>query len=84
MNERDQLEEESTSEGTDEAHELYQTAVERVKSLAKEAKQNSWRQYASTLRYSSNPEKTARVVRQINREPRASTMVALQTAEVDL
>ena len=41
MNERDQLEEESTSEGTDEAHELYQAAMERIKSLAKEARQDS-------------------------------------------
>jgi Reverse transcriptase (RNA-dependent DNA polymerase)/Endonuclease-reverse transcriptase len=63
-----------------EAHEAWKAAAARVAELTKELRTQAWREYASTLRYSTNPEETARVLRQINRDPRPSTTVALTSA----
>ena len=55
--------------------------VVRVKELSKQLRCDAWRKFASTLRYSSNPHVTARVVRQINREPRTTTTICLKGAD---
>ena len=59
----------------------WQKAKDDVVNLVREKQRASWRTYVGTMRYTTNPEKTAKLVKQINREPRSSGSVAINSPE---
>ena len=57
---------------------LWTEACGEVSKLIKEKRRASWQEFASTLCYSSNPEKTAKFVKGIRREARSSEAIVIK------